>query len=628
MLLESCFSNLIIKLKPEKEIKQELWDKFQDYEATPQDASWEKIRAAISVSDDAQLKADLAQKFENFEATTETDLWGKIQANIQSEDIWKVELTEKLSDYEAEPKVESWNVIENSISEKTTEKGIFASFFNDFEAEPQDSSWENIQANIPSEDIWKITLSEKLDNYEAEPQATSWNSILSGIGQKDSLKSVLTNKFDGYEAEPTAESWEIIEAAIRKKKKRGGIIIPMYFRMGIAASVALMIGTFWFLSNRGNDANLAVNQTKNTDNQASTSKTDDKQNKNTNKDLKDFSKISKQNKNSENINDSKFSVNSENKTNSSIDISKSVAKNITKQKTADKSILENEKRNQLKSEYSTDNQSIANNTSNNSTISNPDRKPTNSIDEPSKNLTENLNALESADFRETAFNQAFKPIEYQIDLPTEPIEKEKRNNLIYTANLMPVQAYQVYTILPQTSTYIQQIGTLNALDNQRLGVQAKFGVMKPIAKRNLIGATLSYTGIQQYANYQLNNGMYDVQFTDANNYTVTSVTETVNDLQFIQALGLKIENSYLISQRKNRVYLTGGGEASKVLNKNQYGFYVNVAVGVEYKIQNKSLWIEPTFRYGLSQSADNLNYLKIRPYQFGLNVRFNFPTAP
>lgn len=615
-------------MKPEKEIKQELWEKFQNYEATPQEATWEKIRAAISFSDDANLRADLGLKFENFEAETENDLWSKIQSNIKSEDIWKVELTEKLSDYEAEPKLETWEVIENGISEEKSEKGLFAAIFNDFEAEPQDSSWQNIQANIHSEDIWKVTLSEKLEGYEAEPQATSWNHILSGINENDSLKSVLTNKFDGYEAEPTAESWEIIEAAIRKEKKRRGIIIPMYFRMGLAASVALLIGTFWFLSNRVNDSDLAVNQPKSTDNQASTSKTDAKQDRNTNDVLKEFSEISKRNLNSENTINSKFSVNSENEINSSIDISKSFAKNITKQKSTDKVILKNEKRSQLKSEYSTDNQSIASNSSNNSTISNPNSEPNSSVGEPSKSIIENLNSLEATDFRETAFNLAFKPIEYQIDLPTEPLEGEKHNNLIFTANLMPVQAYQVYTILPQSSTYIQQIGTLNALDNQRLGVQAKFGVMKPISKRNLLSATVGYTGIQQYANYQLNNGTYDIQFTDANNYSVTSVTETVNDLQFIQTLGLKIENSYLISQRKNRVYLTGGGEAMKVLNKNQYGFYVNAGVGIEYKIQNKSLWIEPTFRYGLSQSADNLNYLKIRPYQFGLNVRFNFPTAP
>lgn len=606
-------------MKPEKEIKQELWEKFQDYEATPQDATWEKVRAAISVSDDTQLRADLSLKFEDFEAQTETNLWSKIQSNIKSEDIWKVELTEKLADYEAEPKPETWKIIENNISEEKSEKGLFAAIFNDFEAEPQDSSWQSIQANIQSEDIWKVSLSEKLENYEAEPQATSWNNILSGINENDSLKSVLTNKFSSYEAEPTAESWEIIEAAIRKEKKRRGIIIPMYFRMGIAASVALLIGTFWFLSNRENDSDLAVNKPKVTGKTEQIAKVP---NNNSVNNSTEKTTTSPQNQNNESDNNLEKQI-------TDISTENTVANRIPKEKKNIQPTSNSQNKAKFVMPSTTDNQSVAAVViDNNSTISNPNIEPNPSVGEPSKSITENLNSLEATDFKETAFNQAFKPIDYQIELPAEPLEKEKGNNLIFTANLMPVQAYQVYTILPQTSTYIQQIGTLNAVDNQRLGVQAKFGVMKPISKRNLLSATVGYTGIQQYANYQVNNGTYDIQFTDANNYTVTSVTETVSDLQFIQTMGLKIENSYLIAQRKNRVYLTGGGEAMRFLNKNQYGFYINAAVGVEYKIQNKSLWIEPTFRYGLSQSADNLNYLKIRPYQFGLNIRFNFPTAP
>jgi hypothetical protein len=93
----------------------------------------------------------------------------------------------------------------------------------------------------------------------------------------------------------------------------------------------------------------------------------------------------------------------------------------------------------------------------------------------------------------------------------------------------------------------------------------------------------------------------------------------------MQTLGLKLDNAYLISRKKTSVYAIGGAEAVHVLNNKDLGYYVNASIGVSYPIKGgKSLWIEPTFRYSLSQSFDANNYLKIRPYNIGLNLRINF----
>jgi len=41
-------------------------------------------------------------------------------------------------------------------------------------------------------------------------------------------------------------------------------------------------------------------------------------------------------------------------------------------------------------------------------------------------------------------------------------------------------------------------------------------------------------------------------------------------------------------------------------------------------IGGKTVWIEPTYRYSLSQSLDANSFMQIRPSNIGLNIRVNF----
>ncbi|MDZ7935949.1 MAG: hypothetical protein U5M51_13490 [Emticicia sp.] len=62
-----------------------------------------------------------------------------------------------------------------------------------------------------------------------------------------------------------------------------------------------------------------------------------------------------------------------------------------------------------------------------------------------------------------------------------------------------------------------------------------------------------------------------------------------------------------------------------VLNNNQYAYPINASVALAYPMKgSKTVWIEPTYRYSLSQSLDANSFMQIRPSNIGLNLRVNF----
>ena len=236
-----------------------------------------------------------------------------------------------------------------------------------------------------------------------------------------------------------------------------------------------------------------------------------------------------------------------------------------------------------------------------------------------------LEELSAKGFQQKPIRKPFTAIAYNAEKPYQEREQRVYRKTILTASLMPLQTYQAFTILPQTTAYIQQVGRLDAIDNQRLGIQLRAGAMKPLSDRFSVGVSAAYTGVQQWANYEINNGDYELETTDNGSYTLVGIGEQVAQKQFLQTIGVKLDNAYLISKKKTSVYAIGGAEAVHVLNNKDFGYYVNASVGFSYPIKGgKSLWIEPTFRYSLSQSFDANNYLKIRPYNIGLNLRINF----
>ncbi|MER0439129.1 hypothetical protein [Emticicia sp. W12TSBA100-4] len=623
-------------MKPTDDIRKVLSEKFENFEAEPQDTSWDAIRFALDLKDklssyeaepqeeswsEIKFATDLSKKFKNYEAEPQDDTWSKIQLATQ--------LTAKFSDYEAEPTADSWEKIKTALP--INESIALSEKFKDYEAEPMDDSWEKIRAAMPASE--PVSLSEKFENYEAEPQASTWENI--------QLATQLSNKFSNYETEPTADSWEIIKAAITPEKERRVIAWPFAFRVGIAASIALLLGFGWLFYNNNQENGLA--EIKNKKAQSANSQgvsEDENQDLATNKPAETGKSNTEKETDNNKVNEPKPSIiepssdlsgiasNGKTKNRKGSDV-KSLEKASTDSQVA-KVIRKKEKRslrNNLNNSSSTE--SIAQ--SNKNTIPPTSTTPNGSessiaSNNNSSNQANNieLNLLDSKDFKQKKITLPFGEIAYNNEVPMEEPEVRVRRKMILTSSIMPLQTYQALTILPQTSTYIQQVGSLNALDAQRLGVQARVGVMQPLSNRFSTGVSLAYAGIRQAVSYEVNTGVYDVDLTTTD-YTLVGVGETVSQNKFLHTVGLKLDNSYLVSNKKNKVFVLGGAEAVRVLNNNQYAYFLNASVALAYPMKGgKTVWIEPTYRYSLSQSLDANSYMQIRPSNIGLNLRVNF----
>ncbi len=622
------------QMKSTDDIRKLLSEKFENFEAEPQDTSWEAIRFALDLKDkldtyeaepqeeswgEIKFATDLSRKFENYEAEPQEDTWSKIQLATQ--------LTTKFSDYEAKPTADSWDKIKAALP--INESIPLSEKFKDYEVEPMADSWEKIRAAMPASE--PVSLSDKFKDYEAEPQASTWENI--------QLATQLSSKFSSYEAEPTADSWEIIKAAITPEKERRVIAWPFAFRVGIAASIALLLGFGWLLYSTNQKEGLAF--------------TNDKNSKPTNsqilggKDVLATDKSSETNRNAtdKGVSNSKVESSKPTIAEQTNDLSGIASKGKTKKRKGSsindlekaftdnqvaKVIRKKEKRSPKDNlENSSSAESIVQSNKNSiplkiTTPNDSESSVASNINPSNQANNTELNMLDSKEFKQKNIRIPFGEIAYNNEVPMEEPEVRVRRKMVLTSSIMPLQTYQALTILPQTSTYIQQVGSLNALDAQRLGVQARVGIMQPLSNRFSTGVSLAYAGIRQAVSYEVNNGTYDVDLTSST-YTLVGVGETVSQNKFLHTVGLKLDNSYLVSNKKNKVYVLGGAEAVRILNKNQYAYYLNASVALAYPMKGgKTVWIEPTYRYSLSQSLDVNSYMQIRPSNIGLNLRVNF----
>lgn len=618
------------QMKSTDDIRKLLSEKFENFEAEPQDTSWEAIRFALDLKDkldtyeaepqeeswgEIKFATDLSRKFENYEAEPQEDTWSKIQLATQ--------LTTKFSDYEAKPTADSWDKIKAALP--INESIPLSEKFKDYEVEPMADSWEKIRAAMPASE--PVSLSDKFKDYEAEPQASTWENI--------QLATQLSSKFSSYEAEPTADSWEIIKAAITPEKERRVIAWPFAFRVGIAASIALLLGFGWLLYSTNQKEGLAFTNDKNNSQILS------------GKDVLATNKSSETNKNAtdKGVGNSKVESSKPTIAEQTNDLSGIASNGKTKKRKGSsindlekaftdnqvaKVIRKKEKRSPKDNlENSSSAESIAQGNKNSiplkiTTPNGSESSVASNINPSNQANNTELNMLDSKEFKQKNIRIPFGEIAYNNEVPMEEPEVRIRRKMVLTSSIMPLQTYQALTILPQTSTYIQQVGSLNALDAQRLGVQARVGIMQPLSNRFSTGVSLAYAGIRQAVSYEVNNGTYDVDLTSST-YTLVGVGETVSQNKFLHTVGLKLDNSYLVSNKKNKVYVLGGAEAVRILNNNQYAYYLNASVALAYPMKGgKTVWIEPTYRYSLSQSLDVNSYMQIRPSNIGLNLRVNF----
>jgi len=618
------------QMKSTDDIRKLLSEKFENFEAEPQDTSWEAIRFALDLKDkldtyeaepqeeswgEIKFATDLSRKFENYEAEPQEDTWSKIQLATQ--------LTTKFSDYEAKPTADSWDKIKAALP--INESIPLSEKFKDYEVEPMADSWEKIRAAMPASE--PVSLSDKFKDYEAEPQALTWENI--------QLATQLSSKFSSYEAEPTADSWEIIKAAITPEKERRVIAWPFAFRVGIAASIALLLGFGWLLYSTNQKEGLAFTNDKNNSQILSgkdvlaTNKSSETNRNATDKGVGNSKVESSKPTIAEQTNDlSGIASNGKTKKRKGSSIN-DLEKAFTDNQVA-KVIRKKEKRSPKDNlENSSSAESIVQSNKNSiplkiTTPNDSESSVASNINPSNQANNTELNMLDSKEFKQKNIRIPFGEIAYNNEVPMEEPEVRVRRKMVLTSSIMPLQTYQALTILPQTSTYIQQVGSLNALDAQRLGVQARVGIMQPLSNRFSTGVSLAYAGIRQAVSYEVNNGTYDVDLTSST-YTLVGVGETVSQNKFLHTVGLKLDNSYLVSNKKNKVYVLGGAEAVRILNNNQYAYYLNASVALAYPMKGgKTVWIEPTYRYSLSQSLDVNSYMQIRPSNIGLNLRVNF----
>lgn len=514
---------------------------------------------------------------------------------MQPEDEIKKKLSEMFNNYEAEPQDESWGKIRASMQ--------LSQMFQNFEAEPQDDSWEKIRASVD--------LSQRMKEYEPEPQDDSWAKIQAGVN--------LAQKFKDYEAEPQAISWLKIQEAIQPKKRRRGIIVPLFYRIGIAAGLVLLLGSLWWLLNNNETSNMTATKNGNKKSTTQPSVKENKANKSTPQASEKTIDAQTAAPSNENI-----AANTPTDRNGVSDRNKTISnKENTKASTTTPLLAKDNTGNKKK--VNSANKPPVSDSDNNQKITDSESTLANANIDIKTETDLKLEELSGKAFQQKAIRKPFSAIAYNAEKPYQEKEPRQYRQTVFSASFMPLQTYQAFTVLPQTNTYIQQVGRLDAIDNQRLGVQLRAGAMKPLSNRFSMGVSGTYTGVQQWANYEINSGEYEVQTADNGSYTLVGVGEKVAQSQFLQTLGLKVDNAYLVSQKKTKVYAIAGAEAVHVLNNKDFGYYVNASVGLSYPVKGgKSIWIEPTFRYSLSQSFDANNYLKIRPYNIGLNLRFNF----
>lgn len=516
---------------------------------------------------------------------------------MKKDDDIRKNLSEKFKDFEAQPQDDSWEAIRFALDLK--EK------LNTYEAEPQPETWSEIRlANH---------LRDKFSEFEAEPQDDSWSKI--------QLANQLSEKFRNYEVEPKVETWQNIKVAIKQDDDDRVILFPFIYRVGIAASIALLLGFGWLFynNNQTKENNLAAKkQAQKTDIQIITNQESNKP-----EDLANNKTNTTNNKNGiengvsttpkANIEKILIETNKEKIALNQSTVSSNPKNNAKKATVKKDKVLKNISP-KTPFEHTTEPEVLVSNTTKNTETEN-----TVSTDET------NINLLKSKGFKSHNARFPFGVIAYNNERPMEEKQERVRSKMILTTSLMPLQTYQALTILPQTNTYVQQVGTLNALDAQRLGLQARVGLMKPVSNRFSTGASLTYSGIRQNVSYELNNGTYDLQVTDNQSYTLVGVGDVVSQNKFLHTVGLKLDNSYMVSNKKNKIFILGGAEAVRVLNNNDYAYYLNASVAISYPTKSgKSIWIEPTYRYSLSQSLDSFSYLQIRPSNIGLNVRVNF----
>ena len=534
---------------------------------------------------------------------------------MKSNDDIRKHLSEKFEDFEVQPQGESWEAICFALDLKDK--------LETYEAEPQEESWGEIK--------FATDLVKKFDDYEAQPQTESWDKIR--------LSTNLSTKFKDYEAEPTDQSWKVIKAAITPEKDRRIVFWPFVYRASIAAGIALLLDFGWLIYGNNKENSLAetnkksnqsvdnqvFNENKNQNlgkNKPSATKNIelDNQEKNTKITTPKPSVIEPSNdlsgvaSNGKILNKQGSSIGKLNK----LSTERQAAQVIRKR---EKGLFGNDLKNVISEEKFAQNNDKIPPIINTKNAESTAASNTNFVNQL---ISIELNLLNNKVFKQRNIRLPFGEIAFNNEIPLIEPEVRIRRKMILTGSIMPLQTYQALTLLPQTTTYIQQVGSLNAIDAQRLGLQARVGVMQPLSSRFSMGVSLAYAGIRQAVSYEVNNGTYDVDLTDSQ-LTLVGVSEMVSQNKFLHTVGLKLDNSYLVSSKKTKIFVLGGAEAVRVLNANQYAYYLNASVALAYSMKGgKTVWIEPTYRYSLSQSADVNNYLQIRPSNIGLNFRVNF----
>jgi hypothetical protein len=503
--------------------------------------------------------------------------------------------------------------------------------------------------------------------------------------EEDILKRFLQDTFSDYEPEPSDSTWENIRKEIQPHQPNVGAIIRQWI-IPVVALLLLIGGVMLNVEDKKNNAELAINSTKeniNSDTQAIDYQKINKENS-LNKSIANTTNIS------EKINVNKAASKVDSKVlpkvekpievpTSSINLNKPIVKqNVQEYSVSTKEFVESNDKSTVPNLGSsvnehvvvsvlTDNHTqtvVSQDTDNNvgengvaqtdNNVVNLGKRSTkhNSqsivhIKESNENNVENVinhTPINNAVIEEVRYikpleilkNKDFVLVKNDISLPElkslliNKDPKPLRRPTYMSVNFTPIQTYRIFTV---NHLGVQKLQTNNLFDSERNGWAFELGIIKPIGNKWNFRGGISYLKMRQWAEYQVNTNNISVK--NSNNYSNATVV-TGNGTEYIgqtrieqktlQMVGLKgdIQKFFKVSGR-NRYFLSGGSQLMYEPTEKQTNVFINASAGFQHVV-NKDLFltIEPTASYLLNNINDSKSLIQTNAYNLGLKVGVNF----
>jgi hypothetical protein len=237
---------------------------------------------------------------------------------------------------------------------------------------------------------------------------------------------------------------------------------------------------------------------------------------------------------------------------------------------------------------------------------------------------------------ETLRNKDFVLVKNVISLPQitniliNKDPKPLRRPTYMSVSITPIQTYRIFTV---NHLGVQNLQINKLFDAERNGWAFELGITKPIGDKWNFRGGVAYVKMRQWAEYQVNTSNISVK--NSNNYSNSAVvvgngTEFIGQTQVeqktLQMLGLKADvQKFFKVLGRNRYFISGGSQLMYEPYEKQTNIFINASAGFQHVV-NKDLFltIEPTASYLLNYINDSKSLIQTNAYNLGLKVGMNF----